>query len=89
MKQLRKVERKEALQDLHKEGQKISLQLTDAAKTYQDDIDGIKDQIQDLKDKLGSLENDRSKGIVALEHKLRAIGKKIHEIEAEDSSSPE
>ena len=74
---------------MHKEGQKISLQLTDAAKTYQDDIDGIKDQIQDLKDKLGSLENDRSKGIVALEHKLRAIGKKIHEIEAEDSSSPE
>ena len=42
MKQLRKVERREALQDLHKEGQKISIQLTDAARKYQDDIDGLK-----------------------------------------------
>ena len=42
MKQLRKVERREELQDLHKEGQKISLQLTDAARKYQDDIDGLK-----------------------------------------------
>ena len=48
-----------------------------------------KDQINDLKSKLSSLENDRNKGIVALEHKLRGIGKKIHDIEAEEVSSPE
>ena len=89
MKQLRKVERREALQDLHKEGQKISLQLTDAARKYQADIDGLKDQIHELKNKLGTLENERNTGIVTLEHRLRGIGKKIHEIEAEDGSSPE
>ena len=89
MKQLRQIERKEAIQDLNKEGRKLSEQLRDAAKNYQGDIDELKDQIQDLKSKLGTLENQRNKEIVTLENKLRGIGKRIHELEIEEVSSPE
>ena len=89
LRQLRSVERREELQNLQKEGQNMSEQLTDVAQKYQNDMDEIQDQIQTLRGTLSSLENQRNKEVVVMEQKLKNIGKKIHELEIEEVSSPE
>ena len=53
MKQLRRIERKETIQDLQKEGRRVAEQLTNAATNYMDEIEDLKAQIGKLKLKLG------------------------------------
>ena len=89
MRQLRRVERQEAVQDLQKEGRKIAELMSNAASKYQSDMDILKAQMNDLKMKMGAIDNQRQKDMQAYENRLKLIGKRLQELETQEVASPE
>ena len=89
MRQLRRVERQEAIGDLQKEGRKIAELMSNAAAKYGSDMDTLKAQMNDLKLKMAAVENQRQKDMLAYENRLRAIGKRVQELETQEVASPE
>ena len=89
MRQLRRVERQEAVADLQKEGRKIAELMSGAAAKYGSDLETLKAQMNDLKLKMAGVENQRQKDMLAYENRLRAIAKRVQELETQEVASPE
>ena len=89
MRQLRRVERQEAVADLQKEGRKIAELMSNAAAKYGSDLETLKASMNDLKLKMAAVENQRQKDMLAYENRLRVIAKRVQELETQEVASPE
>jgi prefoldin subunit 5 len=81
MKQLKEVERKEAVHELQKEGRKIAEQLTMVVSTYDENIETLREEMGSLKLELDSVEGERNSQVETVENQLKQIGKRIQELE--------